>query len=203
MPGENAVPFARPESWVRKRAGFLNAHVWVTPFSPAEMYPAGDYPNQSRGGDGLTEMDRRRPLHRESGRGALVHHGNHAQSAAGGLAGDARACRWFQADAVGLLPAQSRDGSAAGRPLTVSGRRRRVLHRRHSGIAVNSKHCVSRDSVTPLPSMPSLLRRATGAMRPAHEATGLRRRAPSFDCLGQSAGKTGLLACHRHVTNVA
>ena len=53
LPGENAVPFARPESWVRKRAGFLNSHVWVTPFSPTEMYPAGDYPNQSHGGDGL------------------------------------------------------------------------------------------------------------------------------------------------------
>jgi primary-amine oxidase len=53
LPGENAVPFARPESWVRKRAGFLNSHIWVTPFSPTEMYPAGDYPNQSRGGDGL------------------------------------------------------------------------------------------------------------------------------------------------------
>jgi primary-amine oxidase len=61
LPGENAVPFARPESWVRKRAGFLNAHVWVTPFSPTENYPAGDYPNQSRGGDGLpkwTSADR-------------------------------------------------------------------------------------------------------------------------------------------------
>jgi len=55
LPGENAVPFARPDSWVRKRAGFLNAHVWVTPFSPTEMYPAGDYPNQSRGGDGITK----------------------------------------------------------------------------------------------------------------------------------------------------
>ncbi|MDR3699877.1 MAG: primary-amine oxidase [Candidatus Sulfopaludibacter sp.] len=53
LPGENAVPLARPESWVRKRAGFLNFHIWVTPFSPTEMYPAGDYPNQSRGGDGL------------------------------------------------------------------------------------------------------------------------------------------------------
>jgi len=53
LPGENAVPFARPESWVRKRAGFLNSHIWVTPFNPAEMYSAGDYPNQSRGGDGL------------------------------------------------------------------------------------------------------------------------------------------------------
>jgi len=53
LPGENAVPFLLPTSWVRKRAGFLNAHVWVTPYSAAEMHAAGDYPYQSKGGDGL------------------------------------------------------------------------------------------------------------------------------------------------------
>jgi primary-amine oxidase len=53
LPGENAVPFAAPESWVRKRAAFLNAHLWVTPYRPNEIYAGGDYPNQSRGGDGL------------------------------------------------------------------------------------------------------------------------------------------------------
>jgi primary-amine oxidase len=53
LPGENAVPFALPDSWVRKRAGMLNAHIWVTPYSAAEIYAAGDYPNQSKGGDGL------------------------------------------------------------------------------------------------------------------------------------------------------
>jgi primary-amine oxidase len=53
LPGENAVPFALPGSWIRKRAGFLNSHIWVTPYSDAERYAAGDYPNQSRGGDGL------------------------------------------------------------------------------------------------------------------------------------------------------
>jgi primary-amine oxidase len=55
LPGENAEPFAAADSWVRKRAGFLNAHVWITPFSAAEMYAGGDFPNQSRGGDGLTK----------------------------------------------------------------------------------------------------------------------------------------------------
>src|ERR1039457_4825148 len=55
LPGENSVPFAQPDSWVRKRAGFLNAHVWVTPYNAAERYAAGDYPNQSKGGDGLTK----------------------------------------------------------------------------------------------------------------------------------------------------
>jgi primary-amine oxidase len=61
LPGENSVPFTQPDSWVRRRAGFLNSHVWVTPYRMGEMYAGGDYPNQSRGGDGLsrwTEADR-------------------------------------------------------------------------------------------------------------------------------------------------
>lgn len=53
LPGENAVPFALPDSWVRKRAGFVDAPLWVTREKPNELYAAGDYPNQSRGGDGL------------------------------------------------------------------------------------------------------------------------------------------------------
>jgi len=61
LPGDNAVPFASPNAWWRKRAGFVNHHVWVTPFAEGEKYAAGDYPNQSTGGDGLvkwTEADR-------------------------------------------------------------------------------------------------------------------------------------------------
>src|SRR6185436_1349858 len=53
MPGDNSFPFASPNAWWRKRAGFVNHHVWVTPFSETEKYAAGDYPNQSHGGDGL------------------------------------------------------------------------------------------------------------------------------------------------------
>jgi primary-amine oxidase len=53
LPGENSAPFAQPDSWVRKRAGFLNAHLWVTPYNDTERYAAGDFPNQSKGGDGL------------------------------------------------------------------------------------------------------------------------------------------------------
>jgi primary-amine oxidase len=55
LPGENSLPFALPDSWVRKRAGFLNAHVWVTPYSDSEQFAAGDYPNQSKGNDGLPQ----------------------------------------------------------------------------------------------------------------------------------------------------
>jgi primary-amine oxidase len=53
LPGENAIPFAMPDSSIRKRAGFLNAHFWATPYSEEERYPAGDYPNLSKGGEGL------------------------------------------------------------------------------------------------------------------------------------------------------
>jgi primary-amine oxidase len=53
IPGENAVPFALPDSWIRKRAGFLNAHVWVTQYAAGERFPAGDYPYGAHGGDGL------------------------------------------------------------------------------------------------------------------------------------------------------
>jgi primary-amine oxidase len=55
LPGDNSVPFASPNAWWRKRAGFVNHHVWVTPYCDQENYAAGDYPNQSQGGDGLTK----------------------------------------------------------------------------------------------------------------------------------------------------
>jgi primary-amine oxidase len=61
VPGDNAFPFASANAWWRKRAGFVNYHVWVTPYRDDERYAAGDYPNQSTGGDGLvkwTEQDR-------------------------------------------------------------------------------------------------------------------------------------------------
>jgi primary-amine oxidase len=53
LPGENATPFALPESWIRKRAGFLDAHLWVTQYAEGERFPAGDYPYGAHGGDGL------------------------------------------------------------------------------------------------------------------------------------------------------
>lgn len=53
VPGDTTVPFAHPDSPIRKRAGFLNKHIWVTPYNPDEKYPAGDYPNQHAGGEGL------------------------------------------------------------------------------------------------------------------------------------------------------
>lgn len=51
--GENVLPFAHPDSPILKRAGFMTKHLWVTPFQEDEKYPAGDYPNQHPGGEGL------------------------------------------------------------------------------------------------------------------------------------------------------
>jgi primary-amine oxidase len=53
VPGENCPAFAQADASVRKRAGFAAHHLWVTPYRAAERYPAGDYPNQNPGGDGL------------------------------------------------------------------------------------------------------------------------------------------------------
>ena len=53
VPGANSLPYVAPVSQVRRRAGFINNHFWATRYSPEEMNAAGDYPNQSRGGEGL------------------------------------------------------------------------------------------------------------------------------------------------------
>ncbi len=61
FPGDNCVPFASKNAWWRKRAGFVDYHVWVTPYHEEQRHAAGNYPNQSQGGDGLprwTEEDR-------------------------------------------------------------------------------------------------------------------------------------------------
>ncbi len=58
MPGENVLPFARPQASVIKRAEFMTRHLWVTPFRARERYAAGDYPNQHPGGDGLPRYTR-------------------------------------------------------------------------------------------------------------------------------------------------
>ncbi len=51
--GENSISFSGVNSFVRKRAGFVNNHLWVTQNALDEMNAAGFYVNQSHGGDGL------------------------------------------------------------------------------------------------------------------------------------------------------
>lgn len=53
MPGDNAMSMLVPEDYPQKRAGFTDYHIWVTPYRANERYAAGDYPFQSKGGEGL------------------------------------------------------------------------------------------------------------------------------------------------------
>lgn len=56
VPGVNSLPYLSPEAPVRKRAQFINNHFWVTRYKGPEIYAAGVYPNQSKGGDGLPQF---------------------------------------------------------------------------------------------------------------------------------------------------
>ncbi len=49
----SATSLLAPDDFPQRRAGFSGAPLWVTAYDPKELYAAGPYPNQSRGGDGL------------------------------------------------------------------------------------------------------------------------------------------------------
>ena len=53
MPGHNAMSILSAEDFPSRRAAFADYMLWVTPYAPNERWAAGDYPNRSRGGDGL------------------------------------------------------------------------------------------------------------------------------------------------------
>jgi len=53
VPGETVSMMAGPESAVAQRAQFTQKQLWVTPYDESQMYPAGDYPNQSGPGEGI------------------------------------------------------------------------------------------------------------------------------------------------------
>lgn len=61
--GSAVQPFTHPDSPSGKRGGFVYNHIWVTPFSPEERFPAGDFVNLSKGGEGLPEWTKQdRPV---------------------------------------------------------------------------------------------------------------------------------------------
>jgi primary-amine oxidase len=53
VPGLNTVSLLSPDDPPRRRANFIDHHLWVTPYRPEERYAAGTFPNQSPGGEGL------------------------------------------------------------------------------------------------------------------------------------------------------
>ncbi|GMU82158.1 MAG: amine oxidase [Planctomycetota bacterium] len=62
VPGENSAPFAKSDSALITRAPFLQKHVWATRFKADELYAAGEFPNQSRGGEGLFQWSNNEPI---------------------------------------------------------------------------------------------------------------------------------------------
>ena len=51
--GHSATSLLATADIPQRRAAFSGAPLWVTAYDPKELYAAGTYPNQSRGGDGL------------------------------------------------------------------------------------------------------------------------------------------------------
>ena len=52
-PGHDATSMLSREDFPQRRAAFSGEPLWVTAYDAAELYAAGPYPNQSKGGDGL------------------------------------------------------------------------------------------------------------------------------------------------------
>lgn len=52
-PGMTIMPLFSPDDYPLRRAGFIQHHLWVTPYQPDELYAAGPYPTQSQPGEGL------------------------------------------------------------------------------------------------------------------------------------------------------
>ena len=60
-PGRNSMTLLTPDDYPRRRAGFLDYHLWVTAYDPDERWAAGEYPTLSEPGEGLpkwTSQDR-------------------------------------------------------------------------------------------------------------------------------------------------
>jgi primary-amine oxidase len=51
--GDGPVSLLAPEDWPQRRGAFSARNLWITARHKGELYAAGAYPNQSRGGDGL------------------------------------------------------------------------------------------------------------------------------------------------------
>ncbi len=58
VPHWNTFPYYHPKALITQRAAFITKHLWATPYTPGERYPAGEYPNQHPGGAGLPDWTR-------------------------------------------------------------------------------------------------------------------------------------------------
>ncbi|MBD2385791.1 primary-amine oxidase [Cylindrospermum sp. FACHB-282] len=53
MPGGNSIFYPVEGAKIRQKAEFATHHLWVTKYKPSELYAGGDYPNQTKAGQGL------------------------------------------------------------------------------------------------------------------------------------------------------
>lgn len=53
VPGMSIETLLTADDYPRRRAGFIDHHLWVTPYQPHERFAAGDYPTLSQPGEGL------------------------------------------------------------------------------------------------------------------------------------------------------
>ncbi len=53
VPGMSIQTLLSADDYPRRRAGFIDHHLWVTPYNAAEQYAAGMYPTLSKPGEGL------------------------------------------------------------------------------------------------------------------------------------------------------
>lgn len=56
MPKGNAVPYLAADNSTRRRATFLDHHLWATRYHDGELWAAGGYPNQSTADHGLSRF---------------------------------------------------------------------------------------------------------------------------------------------------
>jgi primary-amine oxidase len=62
--GHQAVTMLAEDDFIRRRAGFTEHTLWVTPYRPDELYAAGDYPTAHTPGQGLPAWTAaNRPIH--------------------------------------------------------------------------------------------------------------------------------------------
>lgn len=52
-PGRNAITLLSEDDYPRRRAGFIDHHLWITPYDRDQHYAAGEYPTLSEPGKGL------------------------------------------------------------------------------------------------------------------------------------------------------
>lgn len=55
IPGNNIIPHAQPDSLIREKAGFINFHLWATPYDPKQINAMGIYPVLNTEKDGLPQ----------------------------------------------------------------------------------------------------------------------------------------------------